>query len=140
MSRATAKTIMRLLWIMLAGALGAAARYGLTIGIANWMGKSGRMFPLGTLVINVLGTLLLSVLVTLVLHHAVDVEWRFILGTGFLGAFTTFSTFAVESEELMARADWKLAALSIGGNLLGGLIAVFAGRMLALRMLNVPPI
>lgn len=120
---------------MLAGALGAASRYELTLVITNWMSRSERDFPLGTLVINVLGTLLLAILVTLILHRAVDAEWRFVLGTGFLGAFTTFSTFAVESEELLAR-DWKLATLYIGGNLFLGLLAVFAGRMLALRIVG----
>ena len=127
---------MRLLWIMLAGALGAASRYGLTVIITNWMSRGGRAFPLGTLVINVLGTLLLSILVTLILHRVVDAEWRFVLGTGFLGAFTTFSTFALESEELLAGGDWKSAAWYIGGNLLLGLLAVFAGRAWALRMVG----
>ncbi len=130
---------MQLLWMMLAGALGTAARYGLTLAVQNVVAKSARsgapLFPLGTLLINVAGSLLLSILVTLVLKKTVDARWQLILGTGFLGAFTTFSTFAVESENLLARGDWKGATLSIGGNLLLGLAAVIAGRMVALRLL-----
>ena len=133
---------MKLLAIMLAGALGTAARYGVNVAVAAWLASSVstdnavRPFPLATLCVNVTGTLLLAIVTTLFLQKAVSAEWRLIVGTGFLGAFTTFSTFALESEELLAHADWKNAALYIGGNLIGGIIAIVAGRWLALRLLN----
>lgn len=137
---------MRLLWIMLAGALGAAARYGLTLALQGWLKERGAStslgsflgsdFPLGTLLINVLGALLLSFLVALVQSGIADPELRPILGAGFLGAFTTFSTFALETEDLIARGLWKQASVYVLGNLVLGYLAIFAGRALALRMVT----
>ncbi len=136
----------KLLWLMLAGALGALSRYGLTqwIGalqqrgtLAFLVAMTGPTFPLATLLINVLGTFVLSALTTLVLHGLVRPEWRLILGTGFLGAFTTFSTFGVEAEALISKAGvdgkWWPTALYVLGNLLLGFAAVMAGRALVLR-------
>ncbi len=90
---------MRLFWMMLAGALGVVARYELTLLIQDWLGGRGSRlflvaavgatFPLATLVINVLGCFLLSLLTTLTLQEVVRPELRLVLGTGFLGAFTT---------------------------------------------------
>jgi CrcB protein len=127
--------------MMLAGALGVLARYGLSVAIQEWIGNwggrtfLGASFPLGTLLINVLGSLLLSFLAALVLAGTVRPEWRLILGTGFLGAFTTFSTFELESEHLMAWGQWKAASVYIAGNLLLGFGAIFLGRYLAARVL-----
>lgn len=130
---------------MLAGGLGVAARYGVTLALQSWLsglegrfkwlGAAGAGFPIGTLVINVSGTLLLSMLVALALHGMVRPDLRLILGTGFLGAYTTFSTFELEAEELMARGTYGLAALYILGNLVLGFGAVFVGRFLALRLI-----
>ena len=136
----------KLLWLMLAGALGALSRYGLTQGIGALQQRgtlaflapiTGPTFPLATLLINVLGTFILSALTTLALQGMVRPEWRLILGTGFLGAFTTFSTFGVEAEALISKAGvdgkWWPPCLYIVGNLLLGLAAVVAGRALILR-------
>jgi fluoride exporter len=123
---------MRILAIMTMGALGALARYEMSLLISTWMARRESTFPLATLVVNVLGSFLLAVLVTLVAQKIVSDEWRFALGIGFLGAFTTFSTFAVEAEELAQRGEWTHAAFYIGGNLVLGIAAVVAGRMLAL--------
>lgn len=137
---------MKLLLLMTAGALGTAARYGLTLAIQAWLaGRGSRTpsvtwldpsFPLGTLIVNVIGTLLLSLLVTLVANETVRPEWRLILGTGFLGAFTTFSTFELESEYLLSQGHWLPASVYILGNLLLGFGAIFAGRALALRIVG----
>ncbi len=134
---------MKLFWLMLAGALGAAARYGLTIAIQNWLASRGERsflatnlgatFPLGTLLINVSGCFFLAFLTTLVLQGMVKPELRLILGTGFLGAFTTFSTFEVESENLLSSSQWLPASVYIFGNLLLGFAAVILGRFVALR-------
>ena len=136
---------MKLFWMMLAGAFGVAARYGLTLCVQKWMETRGTRlplvsalgadFPLGTLIVNVLGTFLLALLVTLVLHGAVRPELRLILGTGFLGAFTTFSTFELETEELMARGAKTAAAIYAVGSIGLGLAAIFLGRFVALRCL-----
>ncbi len=129
---------------MLAGAFGALARYGLTLAIQNWVaGRDGRgfigvrlgpEFPLGTLVINVLGTFFLAFLVTLVAQQVLKPEWQLVLGTGFLGAFTTFSTFEFESEKLLSSGNGLAAATYIGGNLLLGFGAILLGRALAFKL------
>ncbi len=120
---------------MLAGALGTGARYGLTLWIQN--GAGARLdFPLGTLVVNVAGCLLLSALTTLALQRAAP-DIRLILGTGFCGAFTTFSTFELEADELLRRAP-NLAFWYLGGNLALGLAAIWAGRWLALQIVGRP--
>ena len=122
-----------LLLMMLAGALGTGARYGLTLWIQN--GAGARLgFPLGTLIVNVTGCLLLSFVTALALQRmAPDV--RLIVGTGFCGAFTTFSTFELEADALLRRAP-NLAFWYVGGNLVLGLAAIWAGRWLALQWLE----
>ena len=122
-----------LLLMMLAGALGAGARYGLTLWIQNGPGALLN-FPLGTLVVNVAGCLLLSVITTLCLARTAP-DIKLILGTGFCGAFTTFSTFELEAEELLGRAP-KAAVLYVGGNLVLGFGAIFLGRWLAFQILE----
>ena len=122
-----------LLLMMLAGALGTLARYGLTLWIQN--GAGARFdFPLGTLVVNVAGCLLLSALATWALQRAAP-DVRIILGTGFCGAFTTFSTFELEADALLRRAP-HLAFWYLGGNLALGLAAIWAGRWLALQIVG----
>ena len=135
---------MKLFWMMLAGALGVAARYGLTIGVQRWMATRGAQlpvfsalgasFPLGTLIINVLGSFLLAFLTTLVLQGAVRPEWRLILGTGFLGAFTTFSTFEFETFTLVREKQIATAILYVSLSFALGLIGVFGGVWLAKKI------
>ncbi len=137
---------MRILWMMVAGALGVLCRYGFTLAIQTWIGGRGARFalvlvlgatfPLATLLINVVGSFLLSFLTTLALQSSVRPDLRLILGTGFLGAFTTFSTFEVEAENLVVRGEWWAAFGYIGGNLILGFLAVIAGRLLAMRYLG----
>ena len=119
------------LLMVLAGGAGTAARYGLSL----WLQNGARLdFPLGTLAVNVLGCLLLSAITTVALQRAAP-EMRLILGTGFCGAFTTFSTFGVEADDLLRRAP-ALAFWYIGGNLFLGLGAIWVGRWLALQLLG----
>ena len=135
---------MKIIWLMVAGGFGAGARYGLTLVVQRWMDGAvmhgwfrhilGASFPLGTLVVNVSGTFLLALIVTLALQEVVPPEWGLILGTGFLGAFTTFSTFELESHGLLSSGHWAQASMYIFGNLLLGFVAVLLGGMLALRL------
>jgi CrcB protein len=126
---------MKILGLMLAGAFGALARYGMTLAIQGWLAaRNESSFPLATLIINVVGSLLLAFLVTLVAREALKPEWQLILGTGFLGAFTTFSAFELESEKLLSSGNWPAAMVYIFGNLLLGFGAIFLGRALALKI------
>src|SRR5438094_1999837 len=83
--------------IAVAGALGAPVRYLLDGFVQD---RSGGVFPRGTFVINVSGSFLLGVLTGLVLYHAFPGDVKIVLGVGFCGAYTTFSTFTYETVRL----------------------------------------
>ncbi len=126
------------MWIGVAigGALGALARYGLTLLLESFTrGSSLKDFPLATLLINVLGSFLLAVVVTLLQGGAITPAWRVALGTGFLGAFTTFSTFAFETDLLLSRGQTLQTLLYVCGNLILGFLAIGWGRALTLNLL-----
>ncbi|MDZ7705200.1 MAG: fluoride efflux transporter CrcB [Trueperaceae bacterium] len=121
--------------VMIGGAFGALCRYLLTIGMQSLLrGTSWATFPLATLVVNVVGSLLLSLLFHLS-TPALSPNWRLALGTGFLGSFTTFSTFELESTLLAERGESLRTVLYIGGNLGLGFGAVLLGRLIAQRTL-----
>ena len=129
---------LRFLWFLLAGAGGAAARYGLSTLIGAWVAfrcglKAGfnPAFPPGAFVINTPGTLLPAFVSTLALRGVASSEARFTIGAGFCGAFTTFSTFSWETEALFARGTWFAACVYVGATLIFGLLAVLAGRAAA---------
>lgn len=125
---------MLILWIAIGGALGALARYGLS----GWVyGVAGARLPWGTLAVNLAGCFLIGVLAELTLRSGwVGPQVRAGVGIGFLGSFTTFSTFAVETWREMERGDW----LAAGGNLLlntvGGLALVMLGLLTARALLS----
>lgn len=131
---------MKIILLMCAGALGTLARYGFSVWIQEWVsdwgGRTflGASFPLSTLLVNVLGSFLLAVIVTLVTIHVVKPEWRIIIGTGFLGAFTTFSTFELEAQHLLQWQEWKAASVYIAGNVVLGFGAILFGRALVMRL------
>lgn len=118
----------RLLLIAAAGAAGTLARYGLTQWVRQW---SGTGFPWGTLVVNGLGCLLFGVILTLSREKGLLSEdsatWIMV---GFLGAFTTFSTFAFESGDLMRAGDLPSALLNVVANVVLGMSLFFAGMWL----------
>jgi fluoride exporter len=112
--------------------LGANARYWLATWAAQ---KWGVSFPFGTLIINLSGSLVLGFFMTLATERfMLDPRWRLLFAVGFLGAYTTFSTYTFESFSLMVNGQW-LAGLSnlLGSSLLGVLAAglgVFLGKLL----------
>jgi CrcB protein len=98
-----------LLAIAVGGALGALSRYGLVHLVAGFVGRG---FPWGTLLVNVVGSLIMGLLfVVVVQNEAVRREWEAVLTVGFVGAFTTFSTFSLETL-LMLQAGRALAAMA----------------------------
>jgi CrcB protein len=112
------------------GFLGAVAR----LLIARWvLSLVDTRFPLGTFVINVSGSFLLGVLATIAAQklfaHAEALQLA--LGVGFLGAYTTFSTFEFETHTLLATGAWTMAAANMVASLLVGLAAVRAGIVVA---------
>jgi len=121
--------------VMIGGAFGALCRYLITIGVQSLLrGTSWTTFPLATLVVNVVGSLLLSLLFYLNTPNLAP-NVRLALGTGFLGSFTTFSTFELESTLLAERGHFGWTALYLGGNLGLGFGAILLGRLIAQRTL-----
>jgi CrcB protein len=115
--------------IGIGGALGAVARYG----IGLWIGQRwGRSFPLGTFVINVSGSFLIGLLMTLLAERfTVNPQWRLLLVVGFLGAYTTFSTFEYETGALLKDGEWTFAMLNVILSVVAGFIALKFGEMIA---------
>jgi fluoride exporter len=99
-----------LIGVALAGALGAVARYVVDVLIAD---RSRADLPVGTLVINVSGSLLLGILTGLALYHGLASRPRVVLGTGFCGGFTTFSTFTWETMALAAARQPRTAVTNV---------------------------
>jgi CrcB protein len=114
-------------WGMLAaaGALGTLARYGLGGMVQRATNSS---FPWGTLAVNALGSFLFGFVWSLAEERLViSGETRFIILTGFMGAFTTFSTFSFETSTMLRDTEWLLAAGNVLGQVVLGLLLVFVG-------------
>lgn len=119
---------MTVLAVVLVGALGAVARFVVDGVIKTRCASS---FPWATFTINVTGSLLLGVLAGLVIHHGAPTELQTILGTGFCGGYTTFSTASVETVRLaQTRRRW-LAAANAVGSVVVSVAACAAGLALA---------
>lgn len=120
----------KFLIIGVGGFAGAITRYLFGNYVQGLLG--GASFPFGTLTVNVLGCLLIGFLFHLpVLHRTLDAELRFLLITGFLGAFTTFSTFGNETVQLLQKDQTLNALLYVSSSLGVGLAAVYLGQQLA---------
>ena len=118
---------------ILAVAVGAALGANLRFGVALWAAKKwGSGFPWGTLIINVSGSLLIGIAVGLAASRlALTPTWRLFFVTGLCGGYTTFSTFAYETYELLNAGSILRAALNAAGSLALGIVAVVAGILLA---------
>lgn len=116
---------MHILLIGIGGFCGAIARYALDTWVTDAAHTS---FPWGTLVINATGSFALGLLFALTAERGLlTEELRLPLGVGFLGAYTTFSTFALESLRLAENGSWALAFTNIAGSVVLGLAAVLLG-------------
>ncbi len=111
------------------GFLGAVTRYAVSGWITNWFGYR---FPTGTFFVNVTGSFLLSLFLTLAVEKLlVGPQWRLFWAIGFLGAYTTFSTFSWESDALIREGAWYMALVNILANVFAGVLAVKIGMVLA---------
>jgi fluoride exporter len=111
--------------IAVAGSLGALARYGLEGAVSR---RSAGAFPWGTFVVNVSGSFALGLVFTVLTERWLVAPWlRSTVTIGFLGAYTTFSTFSLESYRLLEDGANGLALANLLGSLAVGLAAVYAG-------------
>jgi CrcB protein len=120
---------MKLFIIGLGGFLGAISRYIVSRISTLYLGN---LLPYGTLIVNGLGSFLLGYIYTFSIEKLVISEnMRFFIGVGFMGAFTTFSTFSVETVNLYEDGAYLLAMLNIILNVSISLLGAFFGILLA---------
>lgn len=114
------------------GAVGTIARYwlGQWINMQPWT----RGFPLGTMMVNVSGSFVLGLVAVVFIERLPPDHrhWYLLLGTGFCGGYTTFSTFEYETFRLIQDGSWGMALANVLGSVLAGFLAV----VLAVAMIN----
>jgi len=116
-------------YIAVGGSLGSIARYW--VG-ANVSGRLGTRFPYGTFVINITACAIIGFALTYLGSHVeLSPAWRFLVPVGFVGAYSTFSTYEWETLSTLRSGAFMLAALYAVGSLIVGLVAVWGGSMLA---------
>jgi CrcB protein len=118
--------LVRYLAIALAGSAGAVLRYV----VATRVERFNLRFPLGTFIINISGSFFLGWFLSYVGRHHVSDTTRLAIGVGFVGAYTTFSTFMYESVKLSDDGAGFVALVNLLGSLVVGIIAVRLGMML----------
>ena len=116
-----------LIGIGLLGGIGAIARFVCDTGVSEW---AGREFPYGTFAVNILGSFLLGMFV----GAALGADAYRLAGTGLLGAFTTFSTWALESHRLGEEGRLRVGLVNFAVSLLFGVIAAWAGRRVGAQL------
>ena len=121
---------MTALLVALAGGLGAVAR----LVLDGWAtSRTGGRYPAGTLLVNVTGSLLLGLVTGLAAGALLPPRWALVLGTGFLGGYTTFSTASFETVRLLQERRWLAAALHGVGMVVLSVLVAAAGLWLGLR-------
>ncbi|MBF7151590.1 MULTISPECIES: fluoride efflux transporter CrcB [Bacillus] len=111
------------LLIAIGGFFGAITRFA----ISNWFKKRNKTsFPIATFLINITGAFLLGYII----GNGVSTSWQLLLGTGFMGAFTTFSTFKLESVQLFNRKSFGILFLYLSATYTIGILFAFLGMQL----------
>jgi CrcB protein len=123
--------LIRYLLVVIGGGTGALARY---VAASAIMTRFGGKFPLGTLVINVTGSFLIGFLMTMLTERLqLDPRWRLLLVVGFLGGYTTFSSFEWETYTTVREGGLWTGMLNVVSSVMLGYVAVSLGSMLARR-------
>jgi CrcB protein len=121
--------LQKYLLIALGGALGSIARFWVGSTIA---GRMGIKFPYGTLIVNITACIIIGFSLTYLGRRAdLSPAWRFLIPIGFIGAYSTFSTYEWETLSTLRSGAFLLAAFYAGGSFILGLIAVWSGSWLA---------
>jgi CrcB protein len=121
--------MLSFLIVGIGGAIGAMARHGVGLFAIKNMGAN---FPFGTIIVNILGSFLMGLLIAWLARRTggSSNELRLFLATGFLGGFTTFSAFSLDTITLYERGDFGQAALYVGISVVVSVLALIAGLWL----------
>jgi fluoride exporter len=119
------------IWIMIGGAIGTGARYFVSGLVAQLVGET---FPWGTIIINITGSFIIGFFGTLTgpdgRYFASSTARQFVM-TGICGGYTTFSSFSLQTQNLMTDGEWLYAGANVGISVVACLIAVWLGVLLA---------
>jgi CrcB protein len=123
--------LIRYLIVVIGGGAGALVRY---VAASAIMARFGGKFPLGTFAINVTGSFLIGFLMTMLTERfQFDPRWRLLLVVGFLGGYTTFSSYEWETYTAVRDGGLRIAMLNVVSSNILGYVAVWLGAMLARR-------
>jgi len=115
--------------IGIGGALGAIARYQVAAVVQARVPVG---FPYGTFVVNITGCLIMGIVTALLTERlVVNPNWLFLVPIGFVGAYTTFSTFELETFRAVTEGAWPIAAVNVVGSVVAGYLALWAGFVVA---------
>jgi CrcB protein len=115
--------ILNSMLVGIGGFFGAMSRYGMS----KWVNQRfTSVFPYGTLVVNLIGAFLLG----LIIGHGWTSSWELLFGTGFMGAFTTFSTFKLETIQLHVKKEWNVLVAYLAISYTAGILLAFLGMVL----------
>jgi len=123
--------MQQVLLIAVGGSLGAVARYGLSTSVYH---TTNEVFPWGTLVVNLTGCFLIGAFIELFDRTIIPSEWRSFITIGFIGSYTTFSTYSLETLNLLREGEFRLASVNIiASNILGimlVILGIYSSRLL----------
>lgn len=126
--------MLRFFIIALGGAIGTLARY--IMGGLDYRFSNG-VFPISTLVVNVTGSLAIGFLWSVVDRFAISPNVRMFIFIGVLGGYTTFSTFSLETFNLMRDGEYRIAVMNVVFSVVLSIVAVFAGYLASKALINI---